>query len=829
MLKIIIIGGVAGGATTAARLRRLDESADITIYERGEHISYANCGLPYYIGNVIEEREKLFVQTPEAFFNRFKVNVKTSTEVIQIDRKNKKVVAKDVKTGTISEDSYDKLVLSPGASPVKPPIPGIDNERIFTLRNVTDTDRIKNFVETGSPKRAVIIGAGFIGLEMAENLHNKGIFVTIVEMASQVMNILDYEMAAEVHQHLKTKNVEFYLNDGVASFKENGENLTVRLGSGKELRTDMVLLSIGVKPETTLAKQADLTIGKLGGIEVNDLLQTNDPDIYALGDVIEFENPITAKKMLIPLAGPANKQGRIVADNIIQGNTRKYKGTIGTGIAKVFDLTVASTGVPEKLLSRENIPYTASITHNSSHAGYYPGAFPLTIKLLFSPRSGKILGAQIVGYDGVDKRIDMIAAVLKQGGTIYDLEEIEHAYAPPFSSAKDPVNIAGFVAENIISEKMKIIHWNKLLELDMSETVLLDVRTKQEFELGTIEGALNIPVDQLRNNLASIPKDKKIIVFCGVGLRAYVALRILEQNGFKNVYNLSGGYKTYQYVTGKQSNEDIFEKDYIGKDDLIYQYQEKKKINNPSDNRTVTVDACGLQCPGPILQLKKSIDKLEVNQELTIKATDPGFYKDVKSWCEVTGHTLLSLENNAGTVEGVIRKNKKSPSPEEEQTAHFNYSKEKTMVVFSDDFDKAIASFIIANGALAMDKKVTVFFTFWGLNIIKKRQKAKTRRDIMAKMFSLMMPGHSKKLKLSKMHMSGLGTSMMRGRMKSKKVDSLETMIETALQNGVNIIACQMSMDMMGVKKEDLLDGVTIGGVASYLEAADRSGHNLFI
>jgi len=478
----LIVGGVAGGATVAARLRRNDEKSKIILFERGDYISYANCGLPYYIGNTITEREKLFVQTPESFNKRFNVDIRIKSEVTKINRDQKTVEVKNLSTGEIYKEKYDKLILSPGAAPIKPPIPGINDDRIFTLRNVPDTDKIKNFIEEKRPRRAIIVGAGFIGLEMAENLHAKGIFVTIVEMADQVMNVIDYEMAAEVHQHLKTKKVEFYLKDGVSSFiKRQDERIVVKLNSGKEILTDMVILSIGVKPENSLAKDANLKVGITGGIEVNDFLQTSDNDIYALGDAIEFTNPIINKKLVIPLAGPANKQGRIVADNIVGGNNSKYTGTIGTAIAKVFDLTVGSTGVSEKILKKENIPYLASITHSSSHAGYYPNALPLTIKLLFSPTDGKILGSQIVGYEGVDKRVDVIAMLIKCGKTIYELMEFEHSYAPPYSSAKDPVNIAAMAAENILKGKVKIVHSTDLLKMDMANTFLLDIRTSQQF------------------------------------------------------------------------------------------------------------------------------------------------------------------------------------------------------------------------------------------------------------------------------------------------------------------------------------------------------------
>ncbi len=579
-MKYVIIGGVAGGATTAARLRRNDETAEIIMFERGTHISYANCGLPYYLGGTIQDRENLFVQTPEKFYSTLHIDVRTCTEVISIDRDNKRVTVKKRDEEQEYEESFDKLVLSPGAMAVRPPIPGIKSKGIFTLRNVPDTDKIKEFMDEKKPTRAIIVGAGFIGLEMAENLHDQGIFVTIVEMADQVMNILDYEMAAEVHQHLKTKNVEFYLNDGVHSFNEVDGKLEVKLNSGRRLPTDMVILSIGVRPENQLAKAAGLEIGKTNGIVVNKFMQTNDPNIYALGDVIEFENPLSGTTGIIPLAGPANKQGRIVADNIVFGNTKAYPGTIATGIAKVFDLTVASTGLPEKALKQLNIPYKTFIIHSTDHAGYYPGAIPMSIKLVFAPRTGRVLGAQIVGYQGVDKRIDLFATIIGMNGTIWDLQNIEHSYAPPYSSAKDPVNIAGFVAENIFEGQSRHIQWNEIVDSGDDEKIneeytLLDVRNPDEHAQAALPGSINIPNTELRERMKEVPSGKPIVVYCGVGLRGYLAERILRQNGFEQVYNLSGGYKTYSIAMQKQSNEDVFEGYIIGNDDRIYQSLDK--------------------------------------------------------------------------------------------------------------------------------------------------------------------------------------------------------------------------------------------------------------
>ncbi|MBN1540626.1 FAD-dependent oxidoreductase [candidate division KSB1 bacterium] len=569
-MKVVIIGGVAGGASAAARLRRLSETLEIIIFERGEYISYANCGLPYYVGGVIAEREKLFLQTPAGFGKRFNIQVRTRHNVQRIDRHNKQLQVENLETGKVFNESYDKLILSPGAEPLKPPIPGIDLEGIFTLRNVPDTDRIVSYVEAKKPKRAVIVGAGFIGLEMAENLHKRGIFVTIVEMADQVMTPLDYEMAAAVHQHLKTKKVEFYLKDAVQSFVQKGKKLGVALQSGRELESDLVILSIGVKPESNLARDCGLEIGPAGGIKVDEHLMTRDPNIYAVGDAIEFRNPIIGVQMIAYLAGPSTKQARMAADNILNHNRFSYSGTIATAIAKVFDLTVASTGASEKLLRQHDIPYRSSIIHTASHAGYYPNAQPLTIKIQFAPDDGKLYGAQIVGYTGVDKRIDLIATVIKCGGTVYNLTEIEHAYAPPFSSSKDPVNIAGFVAENILEGMVEAVHWYDVTNSDPKTDLLLDVRNDDEVENGFIPNSQHIPLDELRDSLDELPRDKRIIVYCAVGLRGYLACRILMQNGFDRVVNLSGGYKTYEHTACEQSNEDIYEHLYIAKDDLIY-------------------------------------------------------------------------------------------------------------------------------------------------------------------------------------------------------------------------------------------------------------------
>lgn len=543
-LKYLIIGGVAGGATAAARLRRIDENAEIFLFEKGKHISFANCGLPYYIGNTIEQREALFLQTPTSFGDRFNVDVRNNQEVISIDPNKKSVQVKRA-NGKIYEETYDKLLLSPGANPFIPKIEGVDSEGIFTLRNVEDTDNIKNYAITHKIQHAVVIGAGFIGLEMVENLHHLGIQVSIVEMANQLMPTLDYEMAAFLKMEMVSQHVKMHLGTSATRFYKENNKLQISLSNGETLSADMVILSVGVRPNTALAQSAGIKLGITGGIWVDEYLQTSVPDIYAVGDVIEYPHPITRKPWLNFLANPANRQGRIVADNIVWGNKISYEGAIGTAIAKVFNMTAASTGLSEKKLQQEQIPYLTSTTHSNSHAGYYPNAQMMALKLTFSPESGKIFGAQIVGYDGVDKRIDQIALLIKNGGTIHDLTLVEHAYAPPFSSAKDPVAIAGYVACNIYDGLMPTITWCDLAEQKLPEGTLIDVRTLQEFTEGAIPNAIHIPVDELRERLDEIPEDKPIYLYCGVGLRGYVALKILTQSGFKNVYNLSGGYRTY--------------------------------------------------------------------------------------------------------------------------------------------------------------------------------------------------------------------------------------------------------------------------------------------
>lgn len=832
--KVIIVGGVAGGASAAARLRRLDENVEIILIEKGEHISFANCGLPYYIGEVIKEKDKLLVQTPEKMKERFRIDVRVNSEVTKIDPEKKTVEILNILDHKIYTETYDKLILSPGAEPVKPKLPGINSAKIFTLRNIPDTYRIKDYVDEAKPRRAVVVGAGFIGLEVAENLHLRGINVTVVELADHVIGPLDYEMAAIVHQHLKSKQVELYLKDAVEAFEDDGNNITVKLSSGKMLRADMVIMGIGVKPEARLAADAGLEIGKTGGIYVNEYLQTSSADIYAVGDAIEVKDFVSGNQALIPLAGPANKQGRIAANNIC-GLNEKFEGTQGTSIVKIFDLTVAVTGNSERILKRNGIEFEKSFTHTASHASYYPGAIPMSIKLLFSKSDGKLLGAQIVGYDGVDKRIDVISTAMRAGMKVFDLEKLELSYAPPYSSAKDPVNIAGFTATNIIKKNSIVFHWDEVAGIDSESGLLVDVRDPAEFQLGTIPGAVNIPLDVIRDRINELPKEKTIFVFCQVGLRGYLAARILMQKGYKDVRNLSGGYKIYRMAVANQSNEDIFDYSEINTLQAEFEvatsrydedetYLTSSSSDTNSANIKMQLDACGLQCPGPIMTVFNAIKTIDYNDILEVKATDPAFQEDIKTWCKSTGNKLLSVNFENNTFTARIRKEtKKDIAPDIQRKNN------KSMIVFSNDLDKAIASFIIANGAASMGRRVTMFFTFWGLNILRKPNSAGVKKDFISKMFSVMMPKGSKELSLSKMNMAGIGPKMIRGLMNKKNIFSLESLIDQAQKSGVEFVACNMSMDIMGIKKEELINGVTLGGVASFLGSAEESDMSLFI
>jgi NADPH-dependent 2,4-dienoyl-CoA reductase/sulfur reductase-like enzyme/rhodanese-related sulfurtransferase/TusA-related sulfurtransferase len=633
--KVVIVGGVAGGASAAARLRRLDEQAEIILLERGEYISFANCGLPYYIGEVIQERDKLLVQTPEAMRARFAIDVRVQSEVTAVHPDRKAITVNSKDRGQY-EETYDYLILSPGAKPIRPNLPGINSSRIFTLRNVPDTDRIKAFVDRENSRQAVVVGGGFIGVEIAENLKERGLEVSITEAAPHILPPFDSDMAVLVEHELEENGIQLFLGDGVASFQEQADGLSVTLQSGKALAADLVILAIGVAPETGFLSGSGIALGRRGHILVNDRLETSQAGIYAVGDAIEVIDFVSGQPAAIPLAGPANKQGRIAADNIA-GLSSQFRGSQGTSILKVFTLTAAATGNNERTLRRLGVACHAAIVHPNSHAAYYPGALPLTIKLLFDD-TGRILGAQAIGLDGVDKRMDVIATVIRLKGTVRDLTELELAYAPPYSSAKDPVNMIGFVAEDILSGLSDVFTYEQLASFDRQGTILLDVRTEMEFENGHLPDAINIPVDDLRRRLSDLNKDKLILTYCQVGLRGYIASRILSQNGFR-VKNMTGGYKSALAQLAKPS---------ATPSGIVLDTE--TQVMRPAPVSPVahcSLNVTGIACPGPLMRVKASMDEMDEGQVLEITASDPGFFADIGAWCHRTGNRLIVVTDPA--------------------------------------------------------------------------------------------------------------------------------------------------------------------------------------
>ena len=791
-MRTVIIGGGACGASAAARIRRLDESAEIIVLEKTGEISIANCGLPYYTSGVINDREKMLVSSPEKFREWFSINVKLNTEVININPDEK-----FVETADGEKINYNKLVLAQGAKPFVPPIEGIPEEKVFTVRTLFDADNIKSYIKEKGVRKAIVIGGGFIGVEMAENLNEMGLETTLIEQQNQILAPVDYEIAAFLHNEMRDRGVELVLSDGVKKFNDN----KVILNSSREIEFDIIIMAIGVRPEITLAKNAGLETAR--GIIVNENLQTSNPDIYAGGDGVEIKDFVTGENTLIPLAGPANRQGRIIADNIC-GIESAYKNSQGTSVLKVFDLTAASVGNNEKQLKSKNIPYWKTFVFSKDHAGYYPGAVEVLYKLLFSP-DGKILGAQGVGLDGVEKRIDVISSIMRNGGKIQELLDSELCYAPPYSSAKDAVNILGMNADNILRGLLKPAYFE-----DLENSYLIDVRQREIFEISTIEGAVNIPIAQLRNRINEVPRDKKVILFCNTGYTSYNASRILIQNGFNNVYSLCGGISLYKELV----------KDKKGILTMPQRVATHAAVSNSAN--VIKVDASGLQCPGPIMKVASKIAELNEGSIIEVTSTDRGFKSDIGAWCKTTGNSLLDLKTEKKVITALIQKGGK-PAVIEKSSGNG-----QTIVVFSNDLDKALAALIIANGAKAAGKDVTLFFTFWGLNILRKPQ-IRVKKGIIDKMFGLMMPEGAEKLTLSKMNMLGAGSLMMKWVMKQKNVSTLNELLTQAREAGIKFIACNMSMDVMGIKPEELIDGVEIGGVAKYIEESSYSNSNLFI
>lgn len=809
MKKVLIVGGVAGGASTATRLRRLDESLEIVIFEKGEYVSFANCGLPYYIGDIIQNRESLLVQTPESLKVRFNLDVRVNSEVVGVNGKDKKVKVK-TKNGEEYEESFDFLVLSPGAKPIFPAIKGIENKKIFTLRNINDMDKIKSEIKNNAIKKAVVVGGGYVGIETAENLKHLGIDTTLVEAAPNILAPFDSEISNILEYELVNNGIELMTSEKVVEFQEDANKIIIKLESGKIVTTDMVILSIGVSPDTKFLQDSGINLGERGHILVNENLETNIDGVYALGDSILVKNYITNQNVGIPLAGPANRQGRIVAGNIV-GRNEKYKGSLGTAIIKIFELTGASTGLNERSLKQLNITYEKIYLHPNNHAAYYPGASPISIKALYNKENKQILGAQAVGISGVDKFIDVMATSIKFKATIDDLAELELAYAPPFLSAKSPANMVGFIGQNIEDDLLEQVFMEDLKKYDEKKTIILDIREELELIGGKFDNSINIPLSELRKRYTELPKNKEIWTYCAVGLRGYIATRFLSQKGYR-VKNLAGGIKSEEKVIVNTQKESSL----------------TKEGNSNIEKEEDYLDLSGLSCPGPLVKIKEKIDKLGENEKLKVKVSDLGFYNDIQAWSKVTKNSLLSLDKKDGLTYATLQKGQTSKVIEKNQeNVIIEDNSNMTMVVFSGDLDKAIAAFIIANGALTMGKKVTMFFTFWGLSILKKKNLAK--KSFIEKMFAMMLPKNSQDLPVSKMNFFGIGAKMIRSVMKKKNIMSLEELIKKAIDSGVNITACTMSMDVMGISEEELIDGINYGGVGQYLGEAEKSNNNLFI
>ncbi len=811
---IVIVGGVAGGASAAARARRLDEQAKITLIERGPDVSFANCGLPYHIGGEIADRGKLSLQTPDSLRAQLVVEVRSKTEATAIDREAKTLRIRNLESNVEQQLTYDQLILSPGASPLRPPLEGINLPGIYTLRNLQDMDRIK--LAAQSAQRTLVIGAGFIGLEMAEQLSRLKKQVTLVELVDQVLPQMDPEMVRAVEQELLDNGVKLLLGDGISSFAKAADGaLQAKLDSGKLIDADLIILSIGVRPENELAKAAGLELGERGHIKVNAYMQTSDPDIYAVGDVCESVDPILGGPAAVPLGGPANRQGRVAADHIVNGATaRPYPGSLGTAIVRVFDVAAGVTGHSEKQLAKLGVDYQKTIVTDFNHASYFPGATHLSVKILWEKTTGRLLGGQVNGIEGVDKRLDVLATAIKGKLSVDDLEHLELAYAPPFGSAKDPLNTAGFSANNIRSGLLKPI-----FELpDPQTSQLIDARPAEMASLKPIPGAVNIPFPELRGRLGEVDKSKPVTTICALGKMSYFAARIFEQNGFEVNAHI-GGWKIENRPQAPKDSDAPASAD-----------AGSRLTAATADGEVIKLDATGMACPGPILRVKESAARLERGQILEVSASDAGFKADLPAFCKANGYEFLGVEKVQGIVTGRLRKGQVCSVASAVPATLQPGGSGSTIVVFSGDLDKAMAAFIIANGAIAMGGKATLFFTFWGLNVLRKDPAPVIpEKTFMDKMFGWMLPRGANKLPLSQMHMAGMGTRMMKGRMKAKDLPNLPGLMQSAKEGGVRLVACAMSMEAMGIREEELIDGVELGGVAEYLGAAAETQANLFI
>lgn len=813
--RVVIVGGVAGGMSCAARLKRLDEQLEVTVFERGSDVSFANCGMPYYIGGVISDRTMLEVQTAEGLRRRYAIDVRTRHEVTAIDRAAKTVTVKNLTSGSTFTQPYDTLVLATGASPVRPPIPGVDGPKVFVLNNLTDMDAIA--AAAGNARRACVIGAGFIGLELAENLRHRGLGVTVVEMLDHVLPRMDAEMARPVAQELQVNGVALRLGETVTAI----EDAAVVLKSGGRIDSDMVCLCAGVRPNSALARDAGLTLNARGYIQVDERLRASDPDIYAIGDVTAVTDFVTGAAAPMPLAGPANRQARIAADNIA-GRSSTYRGAQGTAIIKVFNLAVAQFGMTEAQARAEGRDCRRAYLHPPQHPRYYPDAAPIGVKLLFDTQ-GQILGAQVVGPEGVDALINVLATAQRAGQTVEDLEHLELAYSPQWGGAKHPINMIGFVASNILNGDAEMIE----PDAAAADIFWLDVREPAETEAGIIPGAAIIALDELRARCAELPRDRVIGAYCAIGLRGYIAYRFLKQQGFK-VLNLNGGFRSWCWAGNPAAGAAVSAAGCICGN---AQSEEAPRTGNPETAGPAAtpqvLDARGLQCPGPLVKVKQAVSGMPDGGVVDVIASDPGFAADAPAWCARTGNTLLELRPEGANYRARIQKGgtQSAPAPALESGGPVN----KTIICFSGDLDKVMAAFIIANGAAAMGGDVTIFFTFWGLNVLRKDQPPPMKKPLLERMFGFMMPRGPERLALSKMNMGGMGTRMMKHVMRSKNVMPLSELMEQARQSGVRLVACAMSMDVMGIRHEELIDGIEIGGVGYYLGKAEESRVNLFI
>ena len=817
----------------AARARRLDEFAEIVVFEKSHHVSFANCGLPYHIGEVITDRSRLLLQTPESLRESLDIDVRIATEVLAIDRATRTVTVRDLDGGREYIESYDKLALCMGASAVRPPLPGIDLPGIHVLRRIGDMDQIKALVDKGLAEvkkgrrkefRTVVVGAGYIGVEMAENLRHRGARVDLVEMADQILPPLDKEMSIPVERHLKSRGVRVHVSTAVAAFASRPDGgLSVELNNNVVLPADLVVLSVGVRPRTKLASDAGIELGPRGGIKVDTHMRTNDPDIFAAGDGVETLHTVLPGTHLVPLAGPANREARVAAENIC-GRDTEYRSTQGTSVVKVFEMVAGGTGASERQLKAAGLPFRAVHVHPSGHAGYYPGTAMLHLKVLFDPTTGRLLGGQAAGFDGVDKRLDVLAGAVRAGLTVFDLEEFELAYAPPFGSAKDPINMVGFVASNVIRGDLRLWYAEDYPK-NTEGARIIDVRTPEEYGIWHLPGAENVPLGTLRSVCESWDKAVPLRLYCAVGFRSYLANRVLVQRGFTDVSTLSGGSTTFRFW------HDVAAEDLVAPTP-VENYAEKESLPTPQRAATgvrIDLDCTGLACPGPILKLTEHMKSLNVGDEILVHVADPGFATDGPAWAKRNEHQLVSIEPEGPGFRATFRKGGAGAMTSTTTAGVITGPPKTSFVVFSGDLDKLIAAFIIANGALAMGEQVSMFFTFWGLNALRRKKPPKRERNALDKVFGAMMPAGPEELKLSQMHMMGAGTAMINRVMKSGGVPTLPDLMKTAIAAGARLIACTMTMDLLGIAESDLIKSVEFGGVATFLDEAADSRTTLFI